>query len=99
MAKNKWLPVSGFTGLTPAPKPAAVPAPAPASASGFTRLTPTPAPKAAVPAPAPVRASAPVPADIARLAYELWEKDGCPHGKDKSYWFKAEQTLKKKPGF
>lgn len=26
---------------------------------------------------------------IKRRAYELWEADGRPHGKDQDYWFKA----------
>ena len=30
---------------------------------------------------------------IATLAYEYWEADGRPDGKDIEHWLKAEQTL------
>jgi hypothetical protein len=30
---------------------------------------------------------------IKRRAYELWEADGCPHGQDQSYWFRAVQEI------
>jgi hypothetical protein len=31
--------------------------------------------------------------EIAKLAWQLWEKDGCQHGRDQEYWFRAEQQL------
>lgn len=31
----------------------------------------------------------PMHEDIQRRAYLLWEADGCPPGKDQSYWFRA----------
>lgn len=30
---------------------------------------------------------------IAKLAYQYWLDDGCPHGKDQEHWLKAEQCL------
>jgi len=32
-------------------------------------------------------------ADIAPLAYEFWEKRGCPDGSSEEDWFRAEQEL------
>jgi hypothetical protein len=32
--------------------------------------------------------------DIARLAYELWEKNAKPTGRDREFWFQAEQLLR-----
>ena len=34
---------------------------------------------------------------IATLAYEYWEADGRPNGKDIEHWLKAEQTLTMPP--
>jgi hypothetical protein len=31
---------------------------------------------------------------IAELAYQLWERDGRPHGNDLHYWHTAEQQLR-----
>lgn len=31
---------------------------------------------------------------IAARAYNLWEKDGRPNGRDTEYWFQAENQLK-----
>ncbi|HEX9242154.1 MAG TPA: DUF2934 domain-containing protein [Anaeromyxobacter sp.] len=36
----------------------------------------------------------PRPADVATRAYELWQKNGRPHGKDQEHWFQAEQELR-----
>jgi hypothetical protein len=33
-------------------------------------------------------------ADVALRAYELWQQDGCPHGKDQEHWFQAERELR-----
>jgi len=32
--------------------------------------------------------------EIARLAYQHWERDGRPNGRDREYWLEAEQQLK-----
>jgi hypothetical protein len=32
--------------------------------------------------------------EIAHLAYQFWQKDGCPHGRDQHYWLEAELHLK-----
>lgn len=31
---------------------------------------------------------------IARFAYMLWEKEGCPAGRDQEHWFRAEAQLR-----
>lgn len=31
--------------------------------------------------------------DIQRRAYALWQADGCPHGQDQAYWFKAATQI------
>ncbi len=31
--------------------------------------------------------------EIARRAHELWEQEGCPHGKDAEHWLEAERQL------
>lgn len=31
--------------------------------------------------------------DVEQLAYELWEKDGRPHGRDQEYYFEAERLM------
>lgn len=31
--------------------------------------------------------------EIARVAYELWEKTGCIHGRDIEHWCEAEQIV------
>ncbi len=31
--------------------------------------------------------------DIAQRAYELWERDGRPQGRDQEYWFHAEREM------
>ena len=31
---------------------------------------------------------------IARLAYHLWERDGCPSGRDQDHWLEAERQLR-----
>jgi hypothetical protein len=31
--------------------------------------------------------------DIQRLAYNLWEQEGRPDGRDQSHWFAAKQIL------
>jgi hypothetical protein len=37
--------------------------------------------------------SEPTESEITRLAYELWEKAGCPEGQDKHFYYQAEQAL------
>lgn len=31
--------------------------------------------------------------EIARVAYELWERNGCIHGRDIEHWCQAEQIV------
>jgi hypothetical protein len=31
--------------------------------------------------------------EVARIAYELWEKNGCIHGCDIEYWCEAEKIV------
>ena len=35
--------------------------------------------------------------DIERLAYDLWERDGKPHGKDHHHYYEAERQLSAQP--
>jgi hypothetical protein len=32
---------------------------------------------------------------IAVVAYQLWQQEGCPYGRDKELWFKAVEQLKR----
>ncbi len=32
--------------------------------------------------------------DVARKAYELYERDGSAHGRDQDHWYQAEQALR-----
>jgi hypothetical protein len=36
---------------------------------------------------------APTSEEIARRAYELWQRNGCPHGRDVEHWCQAEREL------
>jgi hypothetical protein len=36
----------------------------------------------------------PTESEIATLAYQLWQDNGCPVGSDKEDWFRAEAMLK-----
>ena len=40
------------------------------------------------------REPAPPDEEIARAAYLLWEQKGCPHGRDREYWYRAIEQLK-----
>ena len=31
--------------------------------------------------------------EIANLARQIWEREGCQQGRDQEYWFRAEQQL------
>jgi hypothetical protein len=45
----------------------------------------------------PVKTAAtigPTESEIATLAYQLWQDNGCPVGSDKEDWFRAEAMLK-----
>jgi DUF2934 family protein len=33
---------------------------------------------------------------IRRRAYELWLSEGCPHGRDRIHWLRAEAELREK---
>jgi hypothetical protein len=35
--------------------------------------------------------------EIAKRAYELWEREGRPQGRDQHYWFTAEAALRMAP--
>ncbi len=35
---------------------------------------------------------------ILRRAYEIWENEGRPHGRDKAHWFLAEAELSNSAG-
>ena len=32
--------------------------------------------------------------DVAARAYEIWQRSGCPQGKDQEHWFQAERELR-----
>jgi hypothetical protein len=32
--------------------------------------------------------------EVAKVAWSLWQQDGCQHGRDQEYWFRAEQQLR-----
>jgi len=36
----------------------------------------------------------PTESEIATLAYQLWQDNGCPVGSDQEDWFRAERMLK-----
>lgn len=35
---------------------------------------------------------------IRQHAYELWQQDGCPEGRDQEYWYRAEAALTREAG-
>ena len=39
----------------------------------------------------------PTQKDIEQLAYDLWERDGKPHGNDHHHYYEAERQLKAQP--
>ena len=46
----------------------------------------------------PATSAAPIAHDaIERLAFQKWQKRGCPVGEDQTDWFEAERELKSKP--
>jgi hypothetical protein len=40
----------------------------------------------------------PTSAEIARAAYDLWEQEGRPEGKDVAHWLRAETQLRASAG-
>lgn len=44
------------------------------------------------------RAARPTQEEIARLAYQLYERDGKPDGKDLEHWFNAEAMMESQFG-
>ena len=38
-------------------------------------------------------ARTPEPRNVAERAYEIWEAEGRPHGRDRAHWDRAEQEL------
>jgi hypothetical protein len=41
------------------------------------------------------RERVPTHEEIARAAYFIWQREGCPHGRDKEYWHRADEQLKR----
>ena len=41
--------------------------------------------------------SSPQHAEIARRAYEIWEREGCAHGRELAHWLAAERELIEAP--
>lgn len=35
--------------------------------------------------------------DVAMRAYQIWQSEGCPHGRDLDHWLQAEAELAVKP--
>src|SRR5262249_55047445 len=33
--------------------------------------------------------------EVARTAYQLWQAEGCPHGRDQEHWFRAIELVKR----
>jgi hypothetical protein len=51
--------------------------------------------KTSEPSPAPPAANGEIPRDaISKLAFQKWQKRGCPTGEDQIDWFEAERELK-----
>jgi len=51
--------------------------------------------RSAKPQPAPPpSAAAPTVEMISRRAYEIWQAEGCPQGRDAEHWYQAEQELR-----
>lgn len=50
----------------------------------------------AAPATSTTATTAAVPGQdpIALRAYQIWQESGCPHGKDKEHWFRAEREVR-----
>lgn len=42
----------------------------------------------------PMRQADHMKESIAARAYELWQEEGCPEGRDIEFWYQAEQQLK-----
>jgi len=40
----------------------------------------------------------PTPELVALVAYSLWQREGCTHGRDKEHWYRAEELLKNPSG-
>jgi hypothetical protein len=47
----------------------------------------------------PCSASTVTSEEIARRAYAIWEKQGCPIGKEEEHWLQAEKQLKSSHSF
>lgn len=45
-----------------------------------------------------LREPAPTEEEIARGAYFLWQEEGCPHGRDQDFWYRALELLKQRKG-
>jgi hypothetical protein len=31
--------------------------------------------------------------EVAKVAWSIWQQEGCPHGRDQEHWLKAEQQV------
>ena len=36
--------------------------------------------------------------EVARRAYEIWEREGRPHGRDRDHWLAAEREIAREAG-
>jgi hypothetical protein len=54
--------------------------------------------KAVTAQPPAVGVEAPSTERIAARAYELWQANGCPEGRDAEYWYQAERELRARAG-
>lgn len=45
----------------------------------------------------PKTTTQPTNTEIARYAYLIWEREGCPPGRDVTHWLEAEKQLKANP--
>jgi hypothetical protein len=66
----------------------------PASAPATTKRDAEAAQTEPVTKNSPPSSATPVPDDIARLAYALWQERGCPDGSAERDWLEAEQELR-----
>ena len=85
---NKTKTVEKIVAPGAPPPPPAVPPAAPGVAE---------VPSRPLPPPAPLLDTAPTPAEIALRAWQLWEQEGRPEGRDVAHWLQAEAQLRQPP--
>ncbi|MDH3717562.1 MAG: DUF2934 domain-containing protein [Planctomycetota bacterium] len=44
----------------------------------------------------PAPPAEPLPVDVTRLAYEIWQRKGCPVGRDQDCWFEALELVRRR---